>query len=473
MDNSWTANTSGTNAFELYDNPVLNFSQVLSSLSYALDLTSGYSMGHAQRSCLIGMRIAAEIGLSTALKTDLYFALLLKDSGCSSNAARMYEIFGGDDIASKSLSRVTDWDKLAEVVKYVANVSLPKHSLLARARKMLNVAVHGEGTTNELSHTRCSRGAQIALSLGMGAESAACISALEERWDGAGSPYHLKHTEIPLLSRIASLSQNIEVFFQTFDLATAYEIVGKRSGRWFDPELVKVALSFQDDDKFWSTVRENPAEALKQVDCEAVFHQATESRINAVCDAFASIVDAKSPFTGQHSTRVCQYSMEIAAAQGLSGTRLTTLRRASLLHDIGKLGVSNAILDKPSKLNPDEWIAVKRHPYYSAKILGGIDGFSRIAHIAAAHHERLDGKGYFQGLTGDQMDLDMRIVAVADVFDALHARRPYRDALPYEEVFRILDRDSGTALDSSCIDSLKLMYAPQPAVCAPLLPLAA
>ena len=439
---------------------VLNFSQILSSLSYALDLTSGYTMGHAQRTCLIGMRIAAALNLPDKSKTDLYFALLLKDSGCSSNAARMFEIFGNDDIHSKKLSRVTDWDNLTEVVKYVASVSLPRSSLLARAKRVLNVAANGQGNTDELSSARCSRGSQIALSLGLGPDSAACIGALEERWNGAGSPHHLKGEEIPLLSRIASIAQNIEVFWTTFDLEFAFDVINKRSKRWFDPDVVKVVNTLRGEDGFWRVVRENPAECLKDLECDASVQQATDERIDSVCSAFAEIVDAKSPFTGAHSFRVCKYAVEIAQDMGFIGKRLTILRRASLLHDIGKLGVSNAILDKPGELDPEEWAAIKKHPYYSIQILGQIDGFQRLAEIAGAHHERLDGKGYYMGLTAENLDLDMRIVAVADVFDALSAKRPYRDAMPMERVFEILDKDADIALDASCIQALKLRYAP-------------
>ena len=447
---------------EHYQHPaVLNFSQILSSLSYALDLTSGYSMGHAQRTCLIGVRLARELQLSEQQITDLYFALLLKDSGCSSNAARMYEIFGGDDIESKRLSRVTDWNNLAECVRYVVARSLPKGSFLERAKKMVDVAAHGSGNTDELSETRCNRGAQIALSLGMGKESADCIASLEERWDGTGSPNHLSREQIPLLSRVAALAQNLEVFSCTFDRNTAYEIINKRSGRWFDPEMVRASTAFQSDSQFWDDLKSSPERALLALDCRAAVQDATDDRIDAVCNAFAEIVDAKSPFTGAHSFRVCKYSVEIAQYMNITGNRLVTLRRASLLHDIGKLGVPNTILDKPGKLEPDEWAAIKKHPYYSAQILGKIDGFSRISAIAGAHHERLDGKGYFQGLSAEQLDLDMRIVAVADVFDALSAKRPYRDAMPLERVFEIIDKDADIALDAECIHAIKAVTAPR------------
>ena len=128
---------------------------------------------------------------------------------------------------------------------------------------------------------------------------------------------------------------------------------------------------------------------------------ATEVHIDAICDAFAQIVDAKSSFTGEHSARVCAYSVEIGQALGIAGARLTLLRRAALLHDVGKLAVSNAILDKPGRPTEDEWAAIKKHPYYTQQVLGQIRGFERLAEVACAHHERLDGRGYFRGLTAD------------------------------------------------------------------------
>ena len=143
---------------------------------------------------------------------------------------------------------------------------------------------------------------------------------------------------------------------------------------------------------------------------------------------------------------------------GITGARLTTLRRAALLHDLGKLAVSNTILDKNGKPTDEEWASIRRAPYYTQEIFQHIKGFERLTEIAAAHHERLDGKGYFRGLTGDQLDLDMRILSAADVFDALSAERPYRGALPLEEVFAIMDKDAGKALDVECIAALKSVY---------------
>ncbi len=436
----------------------LSLAEILGALSYSLDLTSGQAMGHAQRTCLIGMRLGREIGLSDAQSSSLYYALLMKDAGCSSNAARMFEIFGSDDIEAKRAAKVVDWSNLVEALKYAAHHTLPESPLLARARRMLSIAANPGAVNHSFMHSRCSRGAQIALAIGLGEDAADCIRHLDEHWNGQGQPYQIKGDRIPLLARIACMAQTMEVFNTTFGLGAAYEVVRTRSKRWFDPGLVQAAHAFRQDDAFWQGVQQNTHAELRRLDVRTGSREATDASIDNVCDAFAQIVDAKSPFTSEHSARVSGYAVEIAQLLGFEAPRLLQMRRAGLLHDVGKLAVSNAILDKPGPLNDDEWIAIRRHPYYSQKILGQIRGFERLTQIAAAHHERLDGKGYFQGMTADHLDLDMRILACADVFDALSASRPYRDAMPMSKVFAILDKDAGIALDADCIAALKSRY---------------
>lgn len=442
----------------------LCLAEVLSSLSYALDLTSGQVRGHAERTCLIGMRLGASVGMEEEALNSLYHALLMKDAGCSSNAARMFEIYGSDDIQAKYASKIVDWTNIIEAIKYAAAHTLPEGSLLARAGKMVKLAgIKNVG--DQLMLARCSRGAQIALSLGLGQETADCIKYLDEHWDGHGAPHHLVGDTIPLSARIACLAQTLEVFAQTFGLGPAYEMIRARSGRWFDPELVHAAHEFRQDDTFWNSVREMPHAALLGMDIQAATEAATDARVDSVCDAFAQIVDAKSQFTGEHSTRVCTYTLEIADGLGITGERRTTLRRAALLHDIGKLAVPNSVLDKNGKPTDEEWACIRRHPFHSQQILERIGGFERITQIAAAHHERLDGKGYFRGLTADVLSVEMRALAVADVFDALSANRPYRDAMSIDEVFSILDSES---LDPDCVGILRDNYRTQGYLAPPL-----
>ena len=437
----------------------ISLSKVLSALSFALDLTSGQTMGHAQRSCLIALRIAKIYGVSEDMQSSLYHAMLLKDSGCSSNAARLAEIFGNDDISAKRLSKITDWSDVFEAAGYVASQTLPGKSLLARVQRILYISTHKKEASDEILNSRCSRGAEIALMIGLGPDAADCIRNLDEHWDGKGGPGHLRGDAIPVLGRIACIAQTLEVFAKTFDVETAYEVISKRKNKWFDPELVRIAKTFEHDEEFWSCGKHSAQDELQRIELNAVVEKATNSRIDGICEAFAQIVDAKSHFTAEHSSRVTKYSVLIGKAFGLKDARLTTLKRAALLHDLGKLSLSNTILDNPGKPSKEDWIAIRKHPFYTQEILSHIEEFARVKEIAAAHHERLDGSGYFMGLTRNELDLEMRILSCADVFDALSARRPYREAMPLDQVFGILDNDANVGLDGKCIEVLKSAYA--------------
>jgi len=177
--------------------------------------------------------------------------------------------------------------------------------------------------------------------------------------------------------------------------------------------------------------------------------------LDDIAAGFAQVIDAKSPFTSGHSDRVALFADMIAEQLGFSDDRRRWLKRAALMHDIGKLGVSNQILDKPGKPDDEEWAAIKRHPALGETILQRIGAFAELARVAGAHHERLDGKGYPRGLRGDSIDLETRIVTTADIFDALTAERPYRGAMPVSKAFAIMDADAGTAIDPICLAALK------------------
>jgi putative nucleotidyltransferase with HDIG domain len=180
-----------------------------------------------------------------------------------------------------------------------------------------------------------------------------------------------------------------------------------------------------------------------------------ENRLDAICEAFADVIDAKSHFTFHHSTGVAHAAVAMGLEMGFDPPAITTLRRAALLHDIGKLSVSNAILEKPGKLTSEEWDVVRRHPYYTEKILERAPIFNEFAAMAAAHHEKLDGSGYHLALVDHQMSLPARALAVADIYDALAADRPYRKGMPLEKVLKIISEDAPHKLDPACVEALK------------------
>ena len=427
---------------------------ILSALSYALDLTEGQPMGHSVRTCLIALRIGEILGLSDLERRDLYFASLLKDAGCSSNSVRIHKIFGGDELISKRHVKLIDWSSNLESIKFAFANTERGGTFGMKLQTMIRSLGTPRTIMDGVTKARCSRGAQIALQLGFGNSVAEAIYALDEHWNGKGSPEHLSGDSIPILARILCLAQTLEVLYQTFGLDEALSIVRKRTGSWFDPQVSFAAIALETETQFWLSLSDLSRHHLLHLESAACFEIATDASIDQICEAFASIIDAKSAFTGEHSVRVTRYSVHIAEALGLDSDQVRVVKRAALLHDIGKLGVPCSILEKPSKLSDVEFEVVKKHPYFTEQILGHIAGFDRITQVAAAHHERLDGKGYFQGLTASQLDIEMRMIAAADVFDALSAKRPYRDALPHEKVMEIMRSEAGTGLDPTCIEAL-------------------
>jgi putative nucleotidyltransferase with HDIG domain len=150
------------------------------------------------------------------------------------------------------------------------------------------------------------------------------------------------------------------------------------------------------------------------------------------------VVDAKSPFTARHSQNVAFLATRTACELGIPRREVRALRRAALLHDVGKLGVSNSILDKPGALDAEEMLVMQRHTGHTLDILSKVTRFQRFAGMAAAHHERLDGTGYHLGLKSGELSLSARVLAVSDVCEALSADRPYRPAMPLAEVMHRL-----------------------------------
>lgn len=432
-----------------------SLSHIVAALSYALDITEGQPKGHAARTCMIGMRIAEAMQLSSTDRSALFYALLLKDAGCSSNAAKMAYLFGNDDRQLKMDVKTIDWQRAWEKLRYVRQHVLPGGTYFQRLLRTVALMLQGSRGAKQLIQTRCERGAEIALKLGFPEATATAIRDLDEHWNGHGHPLGLRGEEISLLGRIACLAQTVEVFVTQFGSAAATEMAAARSGTWFDPQLVSLLLNISHTSDLWRELGELDLGQLvarwQPMDTSCI---ANDQQLDTVAEAFAQIIDAKSPWTFRHSEGVAEIAVGMARIVGLNEQQLRRFRRTALLHDIGKLGVSNLILDKPGKLTDAEFAIMKRHPADTEEILSRVPAFNDQAVTAGAHHERLDGKGYHRGIPSLKLPLEARILMVADVFEALTAARPYRDAVPVGKVLEILRKDAGVGI---CPQSLEML----------------
>ena len=434
--------------------PRLPLISVISGLSHALDLTEGHPLGHANRSCIIGMRIAQAIGLPPEQQTNLHHALLLKDAGCSSNAQRVHELFGGDDHEVKRAVWLRDWRRFTEQVSYALQYTERRGSLMSRLRKLVVLATKGPRGGGELFRIRCDRGAQIALAMGFPRQTAEAIRSMDEHWDGWGYPNGLRRTAIPIESRIINLAQVAEIFYETGGPSLALDTVAKRSGRWFDPELVRVFTRIAAPPGFWHALRGDdliPTVTALQPSPSSV--AADADTLERIALAFAWVIDAKSPYTYEHSEGVSSIATRIGERMGFPVAQIARLRQMALLHDIGKLAVPNRILDKPGPLTDEEFDIVKQHPRHTYEILSRVPIFDGLADEASAHHERMDAHGYHRGIPAGSLSTAARVLAVADVADALGSDRPYRKSMPPDAVAHVLRDMSGTALCPRAVEA--------------------
>jgi HD-GYP domain-containing protein (c-di-GMP phosphodiesterase class II) len=434
----------------VFHRPQIRLGEILGALTYALDLAEGQAAGHALRSCLIGMTIGELLGLSPERRSELYYAQLLKDAGCSSNASRVASLLAADDQTVKRALKLTDWSRFPDRVRYASQVVAPDALPRDRFRRLATLARRPDAQRG-FTRLRCERGAEIAAGLGFPPATSAAIRSLDEHWDGSGHPEGLRGEAIPLLARIMCLAQTVDVFRTAHGLDAALAVARRRRGRWFDPALVDLldarallALPTEAGSLQRAVAAHEPSERVLIGD---------EDRISRVAHAFAKVIDAKSPATAGHSHRVAE--LVVGASERLGQPADRTFVRAALLHDIGKLSLSSRILDKPGRLTEAEWTAVRAHPLHTEELLSRVAPLRPVAAIAAAHHERLDGGGYPRGLTGAELGLPARLLAVADVYEALTATRPYRAALePSAAVAHLRMEARAGRLDGDCIEAL-------------------
>jgi HD-GYP domain-containing protein (c-di-GMP phosphodiesterase class II) len=339
--------------------PKIRLAEILSALSHALDMVEGQPFGHCVRCCWIGIQVGKEIGLDASQIWELYYTLLLKDLGCSSNAARICQLYMIDDIAFKRDFMAVN-GSLPQVLRFVLSHTGMNAGLAERFRALVHIFQNGGQIAQELMETRCDRGAEIARKMRFSENVAQAIHSLDEHWDGGGRPHGLSGDDIPIYSRIALLAQIVDVFQTANGIEAAKREIENRTGTWFDPRLSSAFARIAENPEFWQTLRADdlqqeifalePAQTTSTVD---------DDYLDDIAAAFAQVIDSKSPYTSGHSERVTLFTDLIAKEMGLSADQRRWLKRAALLHDIGKLGVSNSILDKPGKLDPDEWVAMK------------------------------------------------------------------------------------------------------------------
>lgn len=266
--------------------------------------------------------------------------------------------------------------------------------------------------------------------------------------------------KVPYGSHILHLADRIAVLMDRrqpvlSQAASINEKIRKNSGNLFVPAFVDAFLEVSQQDAFWLDLMSPSIErVLQKISC-LPNTSLTMKGLTNLSHFFALIIDTRSRFTATHSSGVASSVMELADAVGMNATDCSKIRIAGNLHDLGKLMVPEKILLKPGKLNNEEWLVVRAHPYYTHRILERVEGLEDITFWASNHHEELHGGGYPFGMSADTLSLGARTMAVADVFTALAEDRPYRKGMTKEDTRKVfkgmvaegkLDKEVVTAL---------------------------
>ncbi|HEV2439385.1 MAG TPA: HD domain-containing phosphohydrolase [bacterium] len=434
--------------------PPIRLSDVLSALSSALDLAEGQPAGHTVRTGLIGMRLADELALDAAARSALYYALLLANAGGPGTAAEVTALLDGDDRALKAGFATVDWTHAVAAARYGLRHAGEGRPVWSRTRAVVRTAGAVSRVARAFVSGRADRGGAVARRLGLPEATAEAIRSADEQWDGHGHPIGTRGEAIPPLARIVGLARTVDVFATAGGAGAAVRMTRARRGKWFDPALADRVAAWEGDELWWAGLRGSGAAArLAAAEPRDRIRMVDDAGLDEIARAFAGIVDSKRAWTAGHSARVGALAASIGAARGADAAGRRRLLRAGLLHDIGELGVANRALDESDALTPAEFTEIKQHTLQTYEILSKIPAFADFARLAALHHERLDGSGYPWGLSGDEIGPEARVLAVAEVYDALTIWRPYRSAMTPEEALMLMRSDAG--LDHAVISALE------------------
>jgi HD-GYP domain-containing protein (c-di-GMP phosphodiesterase class II) len=402
----------------------VRLAELVALLSLGTDLGLGQPMEHVIRQCLIALRMAERVGLDEAGRAVLYYSGLLAWVGCHTDAYEQAKWFG-DDIALKSAA----YDDPGPVwaIGHLGGAGKP---LVERARTAVAFAGHGWRDLGTMLKNHYLATDELAARLELGDAVRASLKQSFERWDGRGL-LGIKGTQIHLASRLVQLCDTVEVFYRAGGVAAAKDVARKRSGKQFDPGLVKMFCQHAED---LFAGLESPGHWEQVLAAEpALAVTVSDEKFETALEAIGDFADLKSPWRIGHARAVSSLAAGAAVHYGLPERETVILRRAALLHDLGHLGVSNAIWDKRAPLVHVELERVRLHPYLAERMLAASPVLAPLGAVVVQHHERLDGSGYPRGLSGDGISPSGRLLGAADCYQAMTEVRPHRPARSPEE----------------------------------------
>lgn len=429
----------------------LRLAELVAALSLGIDLGFAQPMEHVMRQCLIATRLALAAGLSEDERADVYYTALLINVGCHTDAYEQAKWFG-DDIALKA-------DKYDHAVRSLRAMASGLRRLgsgqppLQRLRTGLLFAVSGHREVDDMISRHADLARRFASQLGLGPQVCEAVSSAYEQWDGKGWPGERSAREVPMAARLSAMAEYLEVAHRLGGIAGARELARARAGSQFDPALCDLfhdvadeVLPGVDHAHTWDEVI--AAEP-------ALVRWLSDDEIDAALTAVADFVDLKSPYRIGHGRAVSALAGGAATRLGLDEGEIRLVRRSGLVLGMGRLGVSNAIWDRPGPLGVGELERVRMSPYLTERMLRQSAVLAPLGAIAVQHRERMDGSGYPRGLSGNAISVPARVVAAADAYQSMREPRPHRAALPAAQAQQELRAEVRSGrLDPSAVDAV-------------------
>jgi len=420
------------------DRSQVRLAELVAALSLGIDLGFGQPMEHVLRQCLIALRLAERVGLSDEQRRAVYYTALLINVGCHTDAHEQAKWFG-DDIAAKSNKYAHEFGSVRGAVAMMRSIGSGARTPLHRFRVGLEFVLSGHREVDGMIAHHAAIARSLAQQLSLPAEVLTALGGVYEQWDGRGWPGDLKGEQVPLAARFAQLAEFCEVAFRVGGAEGVRELARRRAGGQFDPALAAVLAG--DADEILAGL-ETVVTWDAVIDAEpALAVVLSDERFEQALAAVAAFVDLKSPYTLGHGRAVADLAAAAAVGLRLDADEVRIVRRAGLVHGLGRLGVSNSILDKPGPLGAGEWERVRLHPHITERMLHQSAALAPLGQIAVAHRERLDGSGYPRGVNGSAITRPARIIAAADAYQAMREPRPYREPLTADAAARELRAD--------------------------------
>ena len=418
----------------------------------------GLHMEHGARSCYIGMHIAQEMELPSEQHTDLYYAELLKDAGCTTYTSQLAGFWMADELAAKrDLQFFRDSRNPLDVASWLMKYVAAGAALPTRAFHILGVLVNGREFMKEGFESTCQVATRIAQRLGMSQAVQDALMQVFEQWDGHGMPYGVKGDAISTISRIVLATSFLEVFHRVEGREATKQVALAQRGKAFDPSVVDAYLSVAQKESFWSGLEQERVwdRVLSMEPEQSSFKYMGKEKLIDVALALADYADLKSPFQAGRSRRVADLAERIARRMGVREPETTHIYRAALVHDIGIVAVPSFVLNKrQDSLTEAEREQVRLHPYHSERILSKVPALEPIIALVAAHHEAMDGHGYYRGLKGSQVPLGARVIAVADRFDELTHDAPDGPGRESDQAVDVMRQEVGSRLYPDAFQAL-------------------